>query len=369
MPNGNILIVGGYGAVGRVIAAKLAIEHPGQVIVAGRSYDKASQLAQESGAKIRPLQVDIFIAHQTPEILNGVAMVIMCLDQPDTKFVELCLQKGVDYVDVTAAYDFLIQIEALNEAAKVGGSTAVLSVGLAPGMTNLLACHAQTQFDELQNLEIYVLLGQGEAHGEAAVRWMVENLNTTFTVQENGTAKQVKSFEDGKKTIFPGKLGQRTAYRFDFSDQHVLPRTLDVNSVSTRLAFDSALATNLMAFFKNISLFGLLRYQWAQDALVRLLMSFHFGSEIFVIQVDAQGLAKGQPKSLSRAVSGERETRFTGLVAAQVVERLLKYNYPSGVFHIEQLFEPLSIITALADDGLQLHQSTDHNGALGLLNR
>jgi saccharopine dehydrogenase-like NADP-dependent oxidoreductase len=365
MQNGNILIVGGYGVVGRVIAARLAAEYAGRVIVAGRSYDKANQLAQESRGKIRPLQVDIFTAHQTPEILNGVALVIMCLDQPDTKFVELCLQKGVNYVDVTAMYDFLTRVEALDEAAKVGGSTAVLSVGLAPGMTNLLARYAQTQFDEMQHLDIYALLGLGETHGEAAVRWMVENLNSTFAVQENGETRQVKSFEDGKRTVFPGKLGQRTAYRFNFSDQHVLPRTLGVNSVSMRLAFDSALVTNLMAFYKKIGLFGLLRYRWAQDALVRLLMSFHFGSEIFVIQVDAQGLANGQMKTLSRAVTGEREARFTGLVAARVVEQLLKYNYPSGIFHIEQLFEPLSFITALADDGLQFHQGANHNGASG----
>ena len=355
MLNGNILIVGGYGAVGRVIATNLAEKFPGQVIVAGRSYEKANALAQESGGKIRPLQTNIFTAHQTPEILDGVALVVMCLDLPDTQFVQLCLQKGVHYIDVTASYDFLMQVEALHGVAKLGGSTAVLSVGIAPGLTNLLASYAQSQFDELENLDIHILLGLGEAHGEAAVRWMVENLNADFTVMEKGVEKPARSFADGKQTTFPGKLGRRTTYRFDFSDQHVIPRTLGIPLVSMRIAFDSAWMTRFMAVMKTIGLFGLLRYQWAQDTLVKLLRRFHFGSELFVAQVDGHGFVDGERKSKSFAVVGEQEARFTGLVAAQVAEKMVTAVYPSGVFHIEQLFAPLPFIEALAVYNLDFH--------------
>ena len=359
MLNGDILIVGGYGAVGCVIATRLAEKFPGQVVVAGRSYEKATALAQVSGGKIRPFQANIFTAHKTPEILEGVALVVMCLDLPDTQFVELCLQEGVHYIDVTASYDYMKQVEALDGVAKKGNSTVVLSVGIAPGLTNLLARYAQSQFDELENLDIHILLGLGEAHGEAAVRWMVENLNNDFTVMENGVEKPVRSFADGKQTRFPGKLGKRTTYRFDFSDQHVLPRTLGIPSVSMRIAFDSALMTHFMAVMKTIGLFGLLHYQWAQDTLVKLLMRLQFGSEMFVAQVDGYGFVDGERKSESFAVIGEKEARFTGLVAAQVADGLMTAVYPPGVFHIEQLFEPLPFIEGLATYDLGFRYTVD----------
>ncbi|MFQ5433240.1 MAG: saccharopine dehydrogenase family protein [Anaerolineae bacterium] len=254
---------------------------------------------------------------------------------------------------MTASYDFMTQVEALDEVAQMGGSTAVLSVGIAPGLTNLLARYAQSRFDQLEHLDIHLLLGLGEKHGEAAVRWMVENMNADFTVMENGMKKPVRSFADGVQTRFPGKLGRRTTYRFDFSDQHVLPRTLTIPSVSMRIAFDSALITNFMAIAKKLGLFGLLRYRWAQDALVKLLMRLQFGSELFVAQVDGHGVVSGKQKSGSFAVVGEREARFTGLVAAQVAEGLMTAVYSSGVFHIEQLFEPLLFIEALAIYGLE----------------
>ncbi len=73
------------------------------------------------------------------------------------------------------------------------------------------------------------------------------------------------------------------------------------------------------------------------------------------IGVDAQGLANGQRQTSSTAVSGDGEGRITGLVAAQVAKRLIEGNFPVGVFHIEQLFEPLRFILELEDDGLRFH--------------
>lgn len=171
----NILIVGGYGAVGRVIAQTLADKFPGQVIVAGRNYEKANALAQGSDGKIKPYQLDLTTAHENPEILDGVAVVVMCLDVPDMRFVQQILQRGIHYVDITADDEILQQIEALADVAKVGGSTAVLSVGLSPGLTNLLARYLQTQFDSVHQLDIYISLGLGDAHGSAATRWTVQN--------------------------------------------------------------------------------------------------------------------------------------------------------------------------------------------------
>lgn len=229
----NILIVGGYGAVGRVIAQALADKFPGLVIVAGRSYEKADALAQGSDGKIKPYQLDLTTAHENPEILDGVAVVVMCLDVPDMRFVQQILQRGIHYVDITADDGILRQIEALANVAKVGGSTAVVSVGLSPGLTNLLAKYAQTRFDVPQRVDIYIFLGMGEAHGSAATRWTIQNLNADYTVSENGVLRQVSSFVDHRSVNFPDSLGKREVYRFNFSDQHVIARTLDIPTVST----------------------------------------------------------------------------------------------------------------------------------------
>ncbi len=356
--NGKILIVGGYGAVGRVISLTLADKFSGQVLAAGRNLDKAEALVLESSGKIRPFQFNLITAHQTPELLDDVAVVIMCLDVPDMLFVQQCLQRGIHYIDITAKDSILQQIEALDTLAKANGSSVVLSVGLSPGLTNLLVRHLQTQFDSLQQMDIYGFLGLGEAHGAEATRWTLRSLNDSYTVREEGQLLQVGSFSEQKQVHFPDRIGKRYVYRFNLADQHVVTRTLNVSSVSTWLTFDPPSSAQMMAFLRWSKLSKLLRYKWLEELLIKMSTAVHLGSEKFVVQVEARGIKDGRLQSETVAISGNGQSRVTGLVAAQVVEQLVTTGFSAGVAHSEQLFEPLPFIQKLRNDSpdtLQLH--------------
>lgn len=191
MKTGKFLIVGGYGCVGRTISTVLANQFPGRVVAAGRDIRKAEKLSRETDGKVLPLALDIFDpeVNNIDRVLEGVSQVIMCLDQPDTCIVEQIIRKGVDYIDITAAGGFLTAMGNLADLAKTSGSSVVLSVGLEPGLTNLLAAYAATTLDDIEHLDIFVMLGMGDAHGDAAIQWTLENINTEFSVLEKGIEK------------------------------------------------------------------------------------------------------------------------------------------------------------------------------------
>jgi hypothetical protein len=65
----------------------------------------------------------------------------------------------------------------------VGGYGAVLSLGVAPGLTNLLARHVHQTLGGADRLDITVLLGAGEHHGLDAVGWTVRQLGERFPHQ------------------------------------------------------------------------------------------------------------------------------------------------------------------------------------------
>ena len=352
--NKKILIIGGYGSVGRVIAAQLAKQFQGRVIVAGRNYQKAQKLAVELGQQVIPIALDISLISAGDKLLDDVGIVIMCLDQANTNFVRQCLQRGIHYIDISATYSILAQIEALNQEAEQAGATAVLSVGLAPGLTNLLTKHCQAKWPGMTSADIYILLGLGEAHGEAAIQWTFASLNTEFTVRHHGTTRRVKSFEDGHRTVFPGGLGARTAYRFDFSDQHVLPQTLGLQGVSTWFCFDSALMTYLFTWAKKMGVSRILTMKGAEKILIGLLKRFPVGSEAFVLKVEGRNSQGNVGYECS--LRGEGEGRVTGLVAAKVAENLALSSFPAGVFHIEQLFSPLEFLESLGNPGLKFEE-------------
>ncbi len=101
----------------------------------------------------------------------------------------------------------------------------------------------------------------------------------------------------------------------------------------------------------------LLRYQWIEDVTVKLSTAVHYGSDKFVLQVETRGEKDGRFYTHTAAIVGNGQSRATGLATAQVVERLLFEEFLAGVFHSEQLFEPLSFIQQLVGDDLVFYEN------------
>lgn len=352
----KILIVGGYGAVGGHIAKKLSQIYPGNVIVAGRNLEKAKRMGKSLNNSVIAMQLDISALPSDDTFLNDVMLVVMCIEQESIAFVKRCINNGIHYIDISASIDYLKAIEALHKQAVQNRSIVLLSVGIAPGLSNLLVKHCKNTNSDIKDVDIFILLGLGEAHGEAAIRWSIEQLNTEFG---DNVGNRFESFTDGTETLFPNERSKRTAYRFNFSDQHVLPRTLSLRSVSTRLCFESRVMTTVYSLLKKAGVSRVFKWKFAQDIMTKIIRRMRFGTDIFSVKIEA---FSGKDKDLFYAcsITGHEEAKFTGLVAAKTAEKIVEASFPCGVFHIEQCFEPMEIINTLTDYGLQFEEGGRH---------
>lgn len=324
--------------MGKTICKQLGEKYAEYVYAAGRSLKHAEQFSQETDGKVKSLQLDIRQGFDTG-FLDQVKLVIMCLDQSDTAFVRSCLQSGTHYVDISANGLFLDQVEQWRTEAEVNFATAVLSVGLAPGLTNLLALQAHRLLDQVNAIELSIMLGLGDQHGKAAIEWTVDNLSSSFQVTENKRMVTVDSFTDGKIVDFGADLGRKKAYRFPFSDQQTLARTLDVPSVSTRLCFDSAIATGFMGGMRVTGAFRCLKVNWIRNAIVKGFGKLHFGVDKFAVKVEARGRRGGKEAIVECLLQGKDQSKMTAKVAVAVADALYREEFKHGVYHIDQLFD------------------------------
>lgn len=347
----RIVIFGGYGAVGREAAAELAADGR-EVVLAGRNPHKARTVP---GTRL--VRADLADATQVAAALDGAYAVLMCAETGNADLARSCFERGVHYLDVTASAEILAAIEKCDTVAEEHGAVGVLSLGLAPGVTNLLARHVAERTRQAlpegeppqdapapaRELRIGVLLGSGEAHGPAAVRWTLDSLGVL----------------DGSWQMpFPGR--RRTVHRFPFSDQFTLPRTLGVDRITTGLALDSRPLTALLAAARRPWPARIMR----SGAVESLLGRVHIGSDRFVVQVDSgvpAGLGPDAEPLAAARFSGRLQGRVTGLAAALMIRRLDEL--PSGVRHIEELVEPADFLAELAGHGFELE--LPHDPAIG----
>jgi saccharopine dehydrogenase-like NADP-dependent oxidoreductase len=344
----DVLVLGGYGAVGSAVCEELSRLFDGRILIAGRNLQQAKKLAQRFGERGEAMQLDVTDSATYQNLLNRVSVVVNCVECNNLEIARACLVRSTHYVEVSATFEILEQLQTLQQEATLGNAMAVLSVGVAPGLTNLLTRYAQSRLQQLSRAELFLLFGFGEVHGEAAIRWTLKNLGQRFFVGSGSDRKTVYSFGEGRSARLPKPFGRRMAYRFNFSDQHTLPATLGIHSVNTWMCFDSRLATRFFSLMVNSSIVSLLPLWRASRLVVALSRWFTVGTTRFVVQVDAT--AK-DGKERSFALIGDGEARMTGIIAAHVAKHLLESTETPGIWHIEQI---LSLDRLLVDVGTRL---------------
>ena len=336
---GKILIIGGYGAVGSTIAENLAAHYPGQIIVAGRSFTKAKILCDKVRGNLIPYKLDSTQPIDT-ELLKEIELVIMCIDQVDTAWVEYCLAKGIHYIDITADKDFIEKIESLKKKELPYRSSVILSVGLAPGITNLLAQNIIQILPETKEINIFILLGMGEKHGDSAYKWTFDNLHKKYPILYNGKKHLLKSFSAPKKTMLNGK---RTFYLFDFSDQHTLLHTTKVKQIITRMAFDSRFFTKMIYMLAKTGITRIFRSRKIQKLLIHSFKKITIGSDVFGVKVT--GINK-EYQMLSCSVTGNGEGKITAYAATEIALLCLKDTFPKGIHHSHEVIENIPVFLA-----------------------
>lgn len=326
------LIVGGYGHVGQRIAARLLRAGAEGVRIAGRDGARARSVAAALGCD--GAVIDMADPSGWDAALDGIGTVIVCIDLATADFPAAVLRRGLAYVDISATDAVLRRVEALDGLARRSGGSAVLSVGLAPGLTNLMACEAVSDLQRPEAVTIGVLLGLGDAHGAAAVEWTLDNLHPL----EPG---EILPLDFG----LPGRAVPTIP--FAFADQHVLMRRHGWPDVTTRLGFASPLVGPSTLRLMS----GLARRGWFRRLLRWSMARFRLGSDRAALAVEAVGEGGRRCRLV---LEGRAEADITALVAVRVA-LLLRDAPRAGVHHIEELWALGDFARELAAEGIAVH--------------
>jgi saccharopine dehydrogenase-like NADP-dependent oxidoreductase len=207
----------------------------------------------------------------------------------------------------------------------------VLSLGLAPGLSNLLAAAAANELDTVESIEIGLLMGTGDDHGSAAIAWSTHNMFDP------------KAPRDDAQINFGSDFGVRRAHFMDFADQHVLARTMPGVRTVTRATYDSALLSRLL-FWLGRTFAG----NATMEKLVERVSHMPtFGSDKCVLSVTAHGQREGRHVAQDAFFLGQREAAVTAAVAVLAAEEVLAGRVSRGVHHSHQVLDGPAIFAAL----------------------
>jgi saccharopine dehydrogenase (NAD+, L-lysine-forming) len=254
---GTPIAVLGAGAMGSAAAVLLARHGDVDLLVLDVEPERAQRVAQRIGAEGRGVDPS---SGELVALLREVRTVAACIPyRANLPTMEAALSAGCHYADLGGLFHTTRKQLELHDRFAAAGLSAVLGIGSAPGLTNVLARLGADRLDRVDSIDIadgaVDLAAEGGAFG---VPYSAETLLDEFTmpamVFEDGELREVPAGSGVIDWDFPEPVGTQPAMYTLHSEPATLPWTIPgVRDVRWRLALPRAVHEGF-AFLVGIGL-------------------------------------------------------------------------------------------------------------------
>jgi saccharopine dehydrogenase (NAD+, L-lysine-forming) len=328
----KLLILGGTGFTGRLVARHLLEQSNVEITIAGRDLEKAKRLVADLGAnhagQISAVKADAADAASLRAAFAGQDMVVVT--SPTTAHVanvtRAALDAGADYLDVQLGAKKFAHLKSLSGEIEKAGRCFITEAGFHPGLPSALVRFAAAHLDTMESAITAGYLGIGT---EIPYSEAVDELVEVFKNYQAQTFKSGAWSKPGKwemrKIDFGGDLGVRQCYSMFFEELRDLPtvypslREVGFYISESHWVTDLIVAPVVIVMLKVVpsATHTIGKFLWWG------MMKFRkppFRTELIV---QASGTHAGQPTAFEAAVSHRDAYELTAIpVAAALLQYL-----------------------------------------------
>lgn len=255
----TIVVVGGAGAMGRITVRDLVETAPQATKIVVADYNEAAARRLARSYKQRPVVAcfaDVGDRRGMIRLLDGAFAVINCTQhQHNLKVMEAALAASVHYFDLGGLFHVTREQLKLDGQFKKRGLLALLGIGAAPGISNVLARSAADTMDEVH--EIHCLVGNIDRTPDRPItplgasysmQTILDEASLPAAIFSGGKFQFVEPMSGAEPVQFPQPVGLRRPARTIHSEVATLPlsyKKKGIREVTFRIAFPDELDDSL----------------------------------------------------------------------------------------------------------------------------
>jgi saccharopine dehydrogenase-like NADP-dependent oxidoreductase len=226
----RVLIAGGYGAFGSRVAERLACEPDLDLVIAGRSAERARQAAERIGCHARAkLSSSVLDAHALDGVALGqlAAHVIINASGPfqsqDYGLARAAIAAGANYLDLADARLFVAGFGCLDVLARQAGVLAVTGASTVPGLSAAVLDRFVAKFASIETVHYGICPGNSYHPGPATTASILSALGRPFKTLSGGQLKTVWGWQGLTRHRFP-EIGPRWLGDCEIPDLDLFPQ-------------------------------------------------------------------------------------------------------------------------------------------------
>ncbi len=261
----------GVGGVGRTLALELRNDPRIEaLLLVDKAGDRARVLAGIHGRpSIEARELNVENRPELIRVLRGYDITVNAtLPKFNVAVMQAALEAGTDYLDTMAAgprepgtLPGILEQLALHESFRAAGRTALVSMGLDPGMTNVMARAASDALDTIDAVRIrvggLVVLPGFATFPMYSREAFLSDILLRPTVWLDGRLEDREPLSEEEDYAFPAPIGTRRAFLLSHEEVKTLPRFL--GKPVRRVDFKYALDPTLFDALNSLHKLGLLK--------------------------------------------------------------------------------------------------------------
>jgi saccharopine dehydrogenase-like NADP-dependent oxidoreductase len=295
----RVLIIGGYGNFGSFITKSLARDRNIQLIIAGRSIEKANALAAGLEAANRPESIALDITENLESSLTTIRPNITIhtsgpFQTQGYHVANVCIEVGSQYIDLADGRTFVAGISELDQHARDNGVLVVSGASSVPCLTAALVDHYKHEFSALESLDYGITTAQKTTRGLATTAAILWYTGKSFKTLIGGVMKDVYGWQNLHSRNYPG-IGRRMLGNCEIPDLDLFPeRYPSLKTIRFYAGLELPLVHMTLWMISGLVRIGLIRkLERAAPLLLRISFLFdRFGTQTSAFHMVLTGTDK-----------------------------------------------------------------------------
>lgn len=360
----RILVAGAAGTIGRRVVAELAQDaRVDELVVTARQKDRAERLASIlAPGRAVGHDLDLTDERHFVQLARDVDVVVSAAG-PHYRFelhaARAAIDAGTNYVSLCDDNSATARVIALDDAARDAGVTVISGCGMSPGVTNLLVAVAATELDDVEEIDIAVAASSADTPGAAMRLHFFAQMSEAAPSISDHSLEEVRAGTSPRLVYFPDPVGWVETFRSGHPEITTMPLVYPgLRSLRFRAGLTERAAMDVVRAAAAAGLLGTekqrrLMLKLADPVRPALEALPPHGAPWTAARVDVRGHAAGRATTVSLAVV-DHLTNLAAVPIACAAVMVGEGTSKKGVAAPEQVFDPGTFLTAIAQRGIRL---------------
>lgn len=243
----RILLLGGYGNFGARIARRLAGDAGIELVIAGRSAQRAAQLSAALAGHCSSTAFDAngSLALLTSHLREHSPQLVINACGPfqgrDYRLAEAAIAIGAHYVDLADARTYVAGFGRLDAAAHRADVLAVTGASTVPGLTAAVIDSMRGGLVRIDAIDCGISPGNRTERGLATVAAILSYVGRPIQVWRDGRWQPLPGWQDCGRHRYPEPMGTRWLAACDVPDLELFPQRYGARAVRFRAGLELSL--------------------------------------------------------------------------------------------------------------------------------